>query len=102
MRANLKGKSPLTDGAIKLVIGKLVKFKAQGYNVNDILGDSIVGEWLSVYEPKDQPKPAIQYNQAPIAMHRRVETAQEQSERIEKLKAMGTKYGADKFIPKED
>ncbi len=100
MRANLKGKSPLTDGAIKLIIGKLTKFKHQGYDPNEILGNSIVGQWLSVYEPTDQPKPALQFNQAPVAMHKHIETAEERSSRIEKLKGMGNKYGANKFLPK--
>jgi hypothetical protein len=45
------GKPP-TDYAIKLIIGKLEKFKANGQDVNQVLEKSITSGWQDVFEIK--------------------------------------------------
>lgn len=55
-----KIKKPATEYALKLCIKKLEGFKKQGYNVQEILENSIMNSWQGLFEPKIAKKPAQQ------------------------------------------
>jgi len=46
-------KKPPTDFAMKLIVGKLEKFKEQGHDIVAILEKSITSGWQDVFEPKE-------------------------------------------------
>jgi len=48
-----KKKASDTPYAIKLIINKLTKYHAEGFDPNESLRDSIEGSWKSVYQPKN-------------------------------------------------
>lgn len=50
-----KLKKPMTDHAQKLLIKKLTKFHEQGNDVVEIINESILRGWLSVFLPNQQP-----------------------------------------------
>ncbi len=54
-----KIKKPMTDRALVLLIGKLEKFHADGYDVNEILDNSTLGCWAGVFEPKEKKATVI-------------------------------------------
>jgi len=58
------GKPP-TDYAIKLIIGKLEKFKANGQDVNQVLEKSITSGWQDVFEIKGNPADIVRVTVAP-------------------------------------
>ena len=49
-----KLKKPLTDHAIGLLVVKLERFRANGYDPNAILDNSTMNGWQGVFEPKQQ------------------------------------------------
>lgn len=49
-------KKPMTDRARKLIINKLTGFKERGYDIKQILENSIANNWQDVYLPKEKPK----------------------------------------------
>ena len=44
-----------TSTAKKLLVGKLERFRKQGYSITDILEEATEKSWKSVYEPKEMP-----------------------------------------------
>lgn len=46
-------KKPPTEFAMKLIVGKLEKFKEQGHDIVAILEKSITSGWQDVFEPKE-------------------------------------------------
>lgn len=59
-----KIKAPMTEYAETLIIRKLTALHKQGYEVTDILNESIERGWRGIFEaghvPKVAPKPLIQ------------------------------------------
>ena len=51
-------KKPMTDRAIKIILGKLENMKTRGINISLVLQNSIANNWQDVYEPKVQNQPA--------------------------------------------
>ncbi len=68
--ARKKMKSPMTEYAEKLLIGKLEKLKAQGYNVREIVEESIMRGWSGLFPPRDKPPCAapLQAKPAPVTL----------------------------------
>ena len=56
MRESLskKNKKPFTEHAKNLLLKKLIRFHEQGFDVQHILGQSIINNWQDLYEPKPQ------------------------------------------------
>jgi len=48
-----KMKKEMSDYAKKLMLGKVEKFNNQGYDVNDMMNNSILNGWQDVFIPKD-------------------------------------------------
>lgn len=51
-------KKPMSVAAAKLLITKLEGFRVKGFDVAELIGNSIIGGWPSVYEPKTSNKPS--------------------------------------------
>lgn len=46
---------PMTDRARKIILNKLEKLKDEGYDIKQILENSITNNWQDVYPPKTKP-----------------------------------------------
>jgi len=47
-------RKPMTNQARKVMLGKLVKYQEQGYNVVEMIDTAVERGWLSVYPPKEK------------------------------------------------
>lgn len=52
-------KKPMTANAVKLLLNKLDGFRAQGYDVNDLLNTATMNCWQGVYLPKEGAKKIV-------------------------------------------
>lgn len=57
MRASLK--KPATEKACKILVSRLTKIHENGFDANEAIENSVVGLWISIYQPKSKPKSAI-------------------------------------------
>jgi hypothetical protein len=58
MRKAKGQRAPLTTHAAILIINALTRFKAEGYDPNACLEQSIINGWSGVFVTKDKPPPA--------------------------------------------
>ena len=66
-----------TDRAVKLMIGQLERWLAQGYDLAEILDNSTLGDWTGLFEPKAkpngrQPQPTGHRNPVAAALDKRI------------------------------
>jgi len=45
-------KAPLTDRAETIILNKLIEFEKEGYDVNEVLDNSVINNWKDVFPPK--------------------------------------------------
>jgi len=59
-------RKPMTNQARKVMLGKLVKYQEQGYNVVEMLDTAVERGWLSVYPPKEKKGHSDAFNSLPV------------------------------------
>lgn len=52
MRQGMPKKDHLTERAVRLLIGKLDKFRLAGHDIEEVLNTSVENNWKGVFEPK--------------------------------------------------
>lgn len=76
-----KIKKPMTDHAMKLMIGKLEKMKAAGQDIQAVLEQSITKSWSDVYDVKEQQV----YNRAVDIAHQTTPTPKNHDAALRKI-----------------
>lgn len=63
----LRIRAPLTDGAVRRLVNKIEKLRAQGHDPDIVIGNSVEHAWRGVFAPTPERTPGTFTDQRPIA-----------------------------------